>query len=88
VTLTTTTTADADADADTHSSSGAMARGGEYRTYKDVRGAGVGCVGRKQRPGNGGNNDRGGIVPAAGECGGDSDGAALPPLFSLFPPAR
>ncbi len=53
---------------------------------KDVRGTGVGCVGRKQRPGNGGDNDRGGIVPAAGKCGGDPDGAALPPLLPPFPP--
>ncbi len=47
-------------------------------TSKDVRGAGVGCVSGKQRPGNGGDDDRGGIVPAAGKCGGDPDGAALP----------
>jgi hypothetical protein len=92
--MTTTTTADVDADADARSScsscrssSGATARGGEYRTSKDVRGAGVGCVGGKQRPGNGGDNDRGGIVPAAGECGGDPDGEALPPLLPpLLPP--
>ena len=55
-------------------------------TSMDVRGAGVGCVGGKQRPGNGGNDDRDGIVPVAGECGGDPDGAALPPLLPLFPP--
>ncbi len=55
---------------------------------KDVRGASIGCVGRKQRPGNGSNDDRGGIVPAAGECGGDPDGAALPPLLPPFPLAR
>ncbi len=86
--------ADADADADARSSSsscrsssGATARGGEYRTSEDVRGAGVGCVGGKQRPGNGGNNDRGGIVPAAGECGGDPDGAALSLLLPPFLPA-
>ncbi len=57
-------------------------------TSKDVRGAGVGCVGGKQRPRNGGNNDRGGIVPTADECSGDPDGAALPPLFPPFLPAR
>jgi hypothetical protein len=56
-------------------------------TSKDVRGTGIGCVGGKQRPGNGGDNDRGGIVPAAGECGGDPGGAALPPLLPPFPPA-
>jgi hypothetical protein len=55
---------------------------------KDVRGAGVGCIGGKQRPGNGGNDNRGGIVPAAGECGGDPDGAALPPSSPPFPPRR
>ena len=91
MTMTTTTTTDANADADARSSSsscrsssGATARGGEYQTSKDVRSAGVGCIGGKQRPGNGGNNDRGGIVPTTGECGGDPDGAALPP----FPPLR
>ncbi len=57
-------------------------------TSKDVCGAGVGCAGGKQRSGNGGNNDCGGIVPAAGECGGDPDGAALPPLLPPFPPTR
>ncbi len=55
---------------------------------KDVRGAGVGCIGGKQRPGNGGDNDRGGIVPAAGKCGGDPDGVALPPLLPPFPPVQ
>jgi hypothetical protein len=55
---------------------------------KDVRGASVGCVGGQQRPGNGGNDDRGSIVPVAGECSGDPDGAALPPLLPPFPPAR
>jgi hypothetical protein len=53
---------------------------------KDIRGTGVGCIGGKQRPGNGRDDDRGGIVPAPGECGGDPDGAALPPLLPLFPP--
>ncbi len=57
-------------------------------TSKDVCGTGVGCVSKKQRPGNGGNDDCGGIVPAAGECGGDPDGVALPPLLPPFPPAR
>jgi hypothetical protein len=56
-------------------------------TSKDLRGTGVGYVGGKQRPGNGGNNDRGGIVPAAGKCGGDPGRAALPPLSPPFPPA-
>ncbi len=57
-------------------------------TSKNVRGTGVGCVGGKQRPGNGGDNDRGGIVPTAGECGGDPGGVALPPLLPPFPLAR
>jgi hypothetical protein len=57
-------------------------------TSKDVHGAGVGCVGGKQRPGNGGDDDHGGIVPAAGECDGDPDGVALPPLLPPFPPAQ
>ncbi len=57
-------------------------------TSNDVRGAGVGCVGGKQRPGNGVYDDHGGIVPAAGECGGDPGGAALPPLLPPFPPPR
>ncbi len=55
---------------------------------KDVRGTGVGCVGGKQRPGNGSDNDCSSIVPAAGKCGGDSDRAALPPLLPPIPPAR
>jgi hypothetical protein len=55
-------------------------------TSKDVRSASIGCVGGKQRPGNGGDDDRGGIVPATGECGGDPDGAALPPLLPPLPP--
>ncbi len=55
---------------------------------KDVHGTGVGCVSEKQRPGNSGNNNCGSIVPAAGECGGDPNGAALPPLLPPFPPAR
>jgi hypothetical protein len=35
-------------------------------TSKDLNGAGFGYVAGKQRPGNGGNNNRGSIVPAAG----------------------
>jgi hypothetical protein len=54
---------------------------------KDVRSASVGCVGGKQRPDNGGNDNHGGIVPAAGECSGDPGGAALPPLLPPSPPA-
>jgi hypothetical protein len=57
-------------------------------TSKDICGAGVGCVGGKQRPGNGGDDNRSGIIPAAGECGGDPGGAALPPLLPPFPPTR
>ena len=57
-------------------------------TSKDVRRAGIGCVGGKQRPGNGGDNDCSGIIPAAGECGGDPNGAALPPLLPPVPPPR
>ncbi len=57
-------------------------------TSKDVRSAGVGCIGRKQRPGNGGNNNHGGIVPAKGKCGGYPGGVALPPLPPPFPPTR
>ncbi len=56
-------------------------------TSKDIRGAGVGHVGGKQRIGNGGDDNHGGIVPTAGECGGDPDGVALPPLLPSFPPA-
>ena len=52
-------------------------------TSKDVRGAGIGCVGGKQRPGNGGDDDRGGIVPATGECGGDR---RFPPTIPPSPP--
>ncbi len=93
--MTTTTTADTNADANARSSSssccsssGAMAGGGEYRTSKDVRGTGVGCVSGKQRPSNGREDDCGGILPIAGKCGGDPDEAALPPLLPPFPPAR
>ncbi len=57
-------------------------------TSKDVRGAGIGCVCGKQRPGNGGGDDCSGIIPAAGEFGGDPGGAALPPIFPPFPPMR
>jgi hypothetical protein len=57
-------------------------------TSKDLYGAGVGCVCGKQSPGNGGGNDCSGIVPAAGECGGDPGGAALPPILPPFPLTR
>ncbi len=57
-------------------------------TSKNVHSNGVGCIGGKQRPDNGGNDDRGGIVPAASKCGGDPGRAALPPLLPPFPPAR
>jgi hypothetical protein len=57
-------------------------------TSKDLRSAGFGYVGGKQRPGNGGNNNCGGIIPAAGKCGGDPSRAALSPLLPPFPPAR
>jgi hypothetical protein len=49
-------------------------------TPKDHCGTGFGYVGRKQRPGNGSNDDCGGIVLAAGKCGGDPGRAALSPL--------
>jgi hypothetical protein len=55
-------------------------------TSKDVSGASVGCVGGKQRPENGGNDDRSSIIPTAGECGGDPSEAALPPLLPPLPP--
>ncbi len=57
-------------------------------TSKDLRGTGFGYIGRKQRSGNGGNDDHCGIVPAAGKCGGDPGRAVLPPLLPPFPPAR
>ncbi len=98
MTITTTTTADADADADAPwqlqqqqqlpQQQRCNGKRGGVLTSKDVRGTGVGCVGGKQRPGNGGNNDCGGIVPTAGKCGGEPSGAALPPLLPPFPPAR
>jgi hypothetical protein len=53
---------------------------------KDVRGTGIGCIIGKQRPRNGGNDDCGGIVPAAGKCGRDPGRAELPPLLPPFPP--
>ncbi len=96
--MTTTTTADANTDADAprqllqqQQLPQQQRRNGKrwgVSMSKDVRGAGVGCVGGKQRPGNSVNDDRGGIVPAAGECGGDPGGAALPPLLLPFPPAQ
>ncbi len=55
-------------------------------TSKDVRGTGIGCVGGKQRPGNGGKDDCGSIIPAAAKCGGDPGRAAVPPLLPPFPP--
>jgi hypothetical protein len=55
-------------------------------TSKDLCGAGFGCVGRKQRPGNGGNDDRSSIVPAAGKCGGDPAGRRFPPSSPPSPP--
>ena len=57
-------------------------------TSKDVRGTGIGCVGGKQRPGNGGKDDCGSIIPAAAKCGGDPGRAALPPLLAPVPPLR
>ncbi len=56
-------------------------------TSKDLRSAGFGYVGGKQRPGNGGNNNCDSIVPAAGKCGGDPGRVVLPPLLPPFPPA-
>ncbi len=98
MTMTTTMAADADADANAprqlqqqqQQLPQQQRRNGKrwgVLTYKDVRGTGIGCVGGKQRPGNGGGDDCSGIVPAAGECGRDPGGAALPPLFPPFPPA-
>jgi hypothetical protein len=55
-------------------------------TSKDLRGAVFGCVGGKQRPGNGGNDDCSSIVPAAGKCGGDPGRAVLPPSSPPSPP--
>jgi hypothetical protein len=95
--MTTTMTADADADANAPRQLQQQQQLPQQQwhndkrwgvsTSKDVLGTGVGCVGGKQRPGNGGNDDHSGIVPAAGECGGDPGGAALPPLLPPFPPA-
>ncbi len=96
MTMTTTTMADADADADTPRQLQQQQQLPQQQrrnckrwgvsTSKDVCGAGAGCIGRKQRPGNGGNDDHGGIVPAAGKCGRDPNLAALPPLLPPFPP--
>ncbi len=98
VTMTTTTTVDADvyANAPQQLQQQQQLPQQQWRngkrwgvsTSKDLRGAGFGCVGGKQRPGNGGNDNRGGIVPAAGKCGGDPGRATLPPLLPPFPPAR
>ncbi len=93
----TTTTADADADANAPWQQQQQQQLPQQQrcngkrwgvlTSKDICGAGVGCVGGRQRPSNGGNDNRRGIVPAAGECGGDPGGVALPPLLPPFPPA-
>ncbi len=94
-----TTTADADADANTPrqllqqqqqlpQQQRCNGKRWGVLTSKDNRSAGVGCIVSKQRPGNGGKDDRGGIVPAAGECNGDPGGAVLPPLLPPLPPAR
>ncbi len=98
MTMTTTTTADTNAYADAPQQllqqqqlPPQQWRNGKrwgVSTFKDLRGASFGYVGGKQRPGNGGNNDCSGIVPAAGKCGGDPGRAALPPLLPPFPPAR
>jgi hypothetical protein len=93
----TATTADANADADApwqlqkqQQLPQQQRRNGKrwgVSTSKDIHGAGVGCVGGKQRPGNGGNNDCGGIIPAAGECSGDPGGrrgGASPPRDRLL----
>jgi hypothetical protein len=96
VTMTMTTTLDANADANAPwqqqqqqllQQQQRNGKGWGVSTSKDVRGASIGCVGGKQRPDNGG-NDNCGSIPTAGECGGDPGGAALPPLLSPFPPAR
>jgi hypothetical protein len=99
VTMTMTMTADADTDANVPRQLQQQQQqllqqqrrnGKRWRvlTSKDVRSTGVGYIGGKQRLSNGGNNDHGGIVPAAGKCGGNLGRAALPPLLLPFPPAR
>ncbi len=98
MTMMTTTTADANADADApwqlqqqQQLPPQQRRNGKrwgVSTSKDVRGTSVGCVGGKQRPGNGVDDNRGGIIPMAGKCGGDPSGAALPLLLPPFSPAR
>ncbi len=98
VTMTTTLMADANADANTPRQLQQQKQLLKQQQHngkrwiglpsKDIRVAGVGCIGGKQRPGNGSNNDCGGIVPTAGECCGDPGGAALPPLLPPFPLAR
>jgi hypothetical protein len=92
VTMTTTTMVDADADADARSSSSSCRSTAQWQEVGsiDVQGRPRHwhwLRWREARPGNGGDDDHGGIVPAAGECGRDPDGAALPPLLSPFPPA-
>ncbi len=96
MTMTTTTTADADAYANAPQQLQQQQqlmqqqwRNGKrwgVLTSKDLRGAGFGNVVGNQRPGNGGNNDCGGIVPTAGKCGGDPGRAALPPILPPLPP--
>jgi hypothetical protein len=53
---------------------------------QDVHGAGIGCIGGKQRPGNGGDNNCGCIVSAAGKCGGDLAGRRFLPPSPPSPP--
>ncbi len=87
--MTTTTTADADADANAPRQLQEQQQLPQQQrhngkrwgvsTSKDDRGAGVSCIDGKQKPGNGGDNDRGSIVPAAGKCNGDPGGVVLPP---------
>ncbi len=101
MTMTMTTTADADAYANAPQQQQQQQqlpqqqwRNGKrwgVSTSKDLRGAGFGYVGGKQRPGNGGNDDRGGIVPA-GPCRrqvrrGPRQGSASPPPPPLPPRA-
>jgi hypothetical protein len=91
VTITTTTTADTDSDANApwqllQQQQRRKGKRWGVLTSKDVRGAGVGCIGWKQRPGNSVNNNLGGIVPATGKCGGDPGRLALPPLLLPSPP--
>ncbi len=96
VTMTTATTANANADANAPQQLQQQQQLPQQQrcngkrwglsTSKDICGAGVGCIGRMQRPGKGGDDDCGGIVPAAGKCDGDPGRAVLPPLLPPFPP--